>query len=97
VYEAGLSEAIKEDTSALAFMLDELLISGAADKVSILRYMYIYDNIDHKMGFAKTPSFSQKSLKIAEILIITLRVNIENLQSGRKFYPRSISRQLFIK
>ncbi len=35
VYESGLSELIKEDTTALAFMLDELLIGGASsDKES---------------------------------------------------------------
>ena len=35
VYEAGLSDLIKEDTTSLAFMLDELLIgSASSDKES---------------------------------------------------------------
>lgn len=32
VYEAGMSELVKEDTTALAFLLDELLVSKNADK-----------------------------------------------------------------
>jgi E3 ubiquitin-protein ligase HUWE1 len=32
IFEAGMSELVKEDTTALAFLLDELLISKAADK-----------------------------------------------------------------
>ena len=32
VFESGMSELVKEDTTALAFLLDELLVSKTADK-----------------------------------------------------------------
>ena len=32
IYEAGMSDLVKEDTTALAFLLDELLVSKSADK-----------------------------------------------------------------
>ena len=32
VFESGMSDLVKEDTTALAFLLDELLVSKSADK-----------------------------------------------------------------
>ena len=32
VFESGMSDLVKEDTTALAFLLDELLVSKTADK-----------------------------------------------------------------
>ena len=32
VFEGGMSDLVKEDTTALAFLLDELLVSKTADK-----------------------------------------------------------------